>query len=518
MLNKKLLLNTIIFSFLLLLPCFIYAQSTPKPRITVFPLENQEKDLQIEVISRNVQRTVELNLKMMDQYIVENNNITTYSGTNDWLLNYSTKNNIDNIIFGKSVINNRTGSVMLQMSVFNKSSKSVTLTKTENAETLFDIFKASDLLAIGMIEGFSGMELGFGELKFTNNGEKGKYSVYIDNVFAGEDLASLPTIMTGKKTVKITQERMFGSHVVYNNKESIEDKKITEVIFNIPGFLDKENRTIEKEEKNIDNNWDDKYSKTSIDKSFKKLFDLLKVEGYSESQAEKKKEIEERYLAWEKQKENWTGRITMLDKPFGISFYFGGGWYEGYYDDKNDGFSSDEYGRKDGGGFRFGAAFSVNLPYNFAVQTGFEYVTVESQFRDDYGSVSYPTREGKRLEMDLVEIPILLMYRLPGKFVSIYAGPVFQVKVGGDDYAYHHDWDSVAGQEVKIEDKSMPIGTSGGALAFGIKGQIPLSKSIFLDASIRYTRGLAIWIDAEDQTLSIDSFHILLGLGVKFGK
>jgi len=518
MLNKKLLLNTIIFSVLLLIPVipgFLYAQSAVKPKITVFPLENLERDLQIDVISRNVQRTVELNLKMMDKYIVENNNITTYSGTDDWLLNYSTKNNIDNIIFGKAVIDNRTGSVMLQMSVFNKASKSTTLTKTENAETLFDIFKASDLLAIGMIEGFSGLTLGFGELKFTNSGEKGKYSVYIDNVFAGEDVTNLSTIMTGNKNVKITQARMFGNYVLYNNKELVEEKKITEVVFNIPGFLERESKTIVKEENTINKNWDDKYSSKQVDGSFKKLFDRFKVEGYSESEAAKKKEIEERYAAWEKQKENWPGRITMLDKPFGVSFFFGGGWYEGYYDDKTDGLSSNDYNRGEGGGFKAGAAFSVNMPYNLALQTGFEYTSTEVKFREDHGDEMGITRGGERIDLDLVEVPLFIMYKLPGKYVSIYGGPVFQVKARGNDYAYHHGDNDEA-----IEDFGMPVGNSGWAIAGGIKGEMPISKSAFLELGIRYTKGLTDkWIDDEEyQTLSINYFNILLGFGVKFGK
>ncbi|MCL2705569.1 MAG: hypothetical protein FWE72_05095 [Spirochaetaceae bacterium] len=524
MLNKKLLLNTIIFSFLLLFPCFLYAQTAVKPKITVFPLENPEKDLQIEVISRNVQRTVELNLKMMDTYIVENNNISTYSGNNDWLLNYSTRNNIDNIIFGKAVVT-KTGSVTLQMSVFNKANKSVTLTKTENAETLFDIFKASDLLAIGMIEGFSGLTLGFGELKFTNSGEKGRYSVYIDNVLAGEDITSLTTIMTGNKTIKITQERMFGNYIVYNQKALVEEKKITEVIFNIPGFVSRETKAIEREEKIINKNWDDKYSKKTVDNSFERLFEALKAEGYSESEAAKKRETEERYLAWGKQKENWTGRITILDKQFGISFFFRGGWSNNSYEDKVNGINF--FNLEDSSDFAgtVGVSFSANMPYNFALQTGFEYTFMgQINIRDNFntgggGFGPTPPQRGEQIEIDLLEVPILLLYRLPGKYISLYAGPVFQVRVTGTDYAYYHDWDFVNNVNLKIDDATMPIKNSGWAFALGVKGEIPLSGNVFFETGIRYTAGITDrWIDSDDYYLSLNYFQIVLGLGVKFGK
>ena len=507
MFNKKIFFFTIIFSFLLLLPGFIFAQN--KPKITIFPLENKEKDLQIDVISRNVQRTVELNLKMLDQYIVEDNNITEYTGTPDWLSSYCSSNNIDNIIFGKADVS-KTGSVVLQMSVFNRASKTISLTKTENAETLFDIFKASDLLAIGMIEGFSGMQLGFGELKFTNTGEKGKYSVYIDKVLAGEDISALPTIMTGKKNIKITQERMFGSYVVYNEKTIIEEKKITEVVFSIPGFLSTESKVIQKEEKIINNNWDDKYSIKIIEKSFKKLFENLTVEGYSESEAAKRAETKEKYLAWEKQKEGWTGRITILDKPVGISFFSGGGWMENKY--KNDLQQAQDYNH---GGFSFkiGVALSVNMPYNLAVQTGFEYSGWwDANFRDDWVNNPYGSgySQANSIDADLVDIPLFLMYRLPGKFISVFGGLVFQLRVGGRDYAY---------DENGHEDPGMPIGDIGWSFATGIKGEIPLGRSLFMEMGIRYTYGITDkWIDADGQSLSINTFHILLGFGWKLGK
>ena len=520
MLNKKLFFITIIFLSVLLVPGLLFAQA--KQKITVFPLENPENDLQIEVISKNVQRTVELNLKMMDTYIVENNNVSSYKGDNDWLLDYSVKNKIDNILFGKAEFDKSTGSITLQMSVFNKANKAITLTKTENAETLFDIFKASDLLAIGMIEGFSGLTLGFGELKFTNQGEKGKYSVYIDKVFAGDDLATLSPVIAGTKTIKITQERMFGNYVLYDKKTVIGDKSATEIVFNIPGFLGKESSAISKEEKKINKNWDDKYAMKTVDNSFTKLFKALKTEGYSESEESKKKEVEEKYAAWEKKKGEWGGeRITILDKPFGISV-FGGGAIANWYAWRTKGFYFDENQNSCDGG-KFGISFSANLPYNFALATGFSYsfnyLSFDGQSTDPFFSSSGGWYN-RNFDAEIVEIPILIMYRLPGKYVSIYWGPVLQVLTTGKT-GYEDSWDSVTNSNTAITDYDLKLASFGGALAFGIKAEMPIYKSFYMELGLCYMKGLNNWLDGDhdviDQVKIPENTVLTLGFGFKFG-
>ena len=525
MLNKK-FISVIL---LLFISGFLFAQS--KPVITVFPLENKEKDLQIEVISKNVQKTVELNLKMMDKYVVANNSVTSYTGTNEWLLDYSTKNKIDNIIFGKAQMN-KAGNVVLQMSVFNRESKSVTLTKTENAETLFDIFKASDLLAVGMIEGFSGLKLGFGELKFTNKGEKGNYSVYIDNVLAGESVSNLTTIMAGSKTVRITQERMFGSYELYNNKAVIENKKVTEIVFNIPGFLEKEEKALGKEEANITKNWNDKSSTKSVDKSFTKLFELQKLTGYSESESKKKKEIEEKYIAWGKQKEQmgpadrvWFDQ-TILDKTFGVSLFIGGAWANTTFDLVNLGTPGMKWVDDKGGGSlgKLGITFSVNLPYNFALQTEFAYawLTVDYDFQHQYMGDSYRSRS---IELELFEIPLLVMYRLPGKYITIYTGPLLQIRTpSSPKYEYHFEGDN------RVQDKAAPTKSFACPITAGIKAEIPIYKSTFLEFDIRYAKGFNYWINEQfdsdysnggggvfiDRSLKTDLLYLTIGYGVKF--
>ena len=155
-----------------------YSQDSLKPRIAVFPLMNPSEDVQVEIISENVRKTAELTLKMIDRYEVIETEVKKYDGNSEWFNSYSVENSIDSIIFGKADIK-EDGSIILEMSAYSRGDNSVTMTENETAETVFDIFDASDRLLVSMMETFSGMEhIGFGSVQFINKGEK-ENTVYI---------------------------------------------------------------------------------------------------------------------------------------------------------------------------------------------------------------------------------------------------------------------------------------------------------------------------------------------------
>ena len=485
--NKKLFYKTAVFILLLMIPQFLFSQIGPKPKISIFPLENREKELQIEVISQNIQKTVEFNLKMINKHNVIQNSVTDYSSDTTWLINYCEKNNLDDLIFGKASIQPN-GSVLIEMSVFNREKAATTLTKSEKAETILDIFKAADKLAVEMMDGLSGMHLGFGGIKFINSGEKGKYSVYVDNVFAGENIADLPKVLNGSRSVVITQERMFGNTKIYDKTISIEEEKTVEIGFSVPGFLEKEGDSVSKEEIYIEKNWDSLYSGKNIDKSFDTLFKLLSITDYSKTASEKKKQIEEKFAQWNAKKESMGLKrgLSILDKTFGISLYGAASIIHS----EDIGYSGIDLSPMP----KFGLAFSVNLSSYFALQTEFA-VSIFTELDENN---NYSIFENKKFTM--FEIPLFIMLRVPpDKVLSIYAGGVFQ---------YHG--------EMYKEFSEPPQKPYNPAFAAGALFQIPLGSLLFFSFDFRYTKPFTSWIDSYYADLSFDFFHLAFGLGVKF--
>ncbi len=484
----------------------IFPQSELKPRITIFPLENPAKDVQVEIISRNVQKTMELNLKVIDRYIIAENDIKDYSPDTAWLLEYCEKNSLDNIISGRALIGDA-GTVTLEMSVFDRQTSSVTLTETETAETLFDIFEASDLLAIKMMEGFSGMHLGFGGIRFKNSGVEGAYSVFIDDVLAGENTTALTTILNGERKVKIVQQRMFDELVVFEGPVLVLEKKATEVLFSIPGFIEEESETIAKHENAIAKDWDNKYASRSVDRRFDKLFELLEVTDYSASAAEKKKELEEKLAVWNSKKENWgiADGISMLDKRGGASVFAGAALMFPSYsrDGTTDWSSSITFNPK------IGASLSWNIMQRLALQTEWIFMPVRAEVKNS----DILTTTGA--EFNMMEFPVLLLYRTQTKKTSFYAGSIMQLRIN-DGIVFLEQ----SGNETEIDNKDDEyIERAGFALTGGVLFEIPLKKN-FMKFDFRYVRGMTNWTKgADDEEFSQfypDYFHVTIGYGIKF--
>ena len=509
--NKRFIFIQIFF-LIVLIPQFLFSQIGKMPNISVLPLENKEKDLQIEVISSNIQKTIEFNLKMINRYNIIKNSVTDYSSNTSWISDYCEKNKIDDLIFGKALVQPN-GSVFIEMSVFDKQKGMISLTKSETAATVLDIFNASDKLAIEIMDSFSGMHLGFGALKFINSGEKGTYSVYIDNLHIGENIDNLSTVLNGSREIIITQVRMFGDIKVYEKTINIPEDKTIEINFTIPGFLEKESSSVAKHESIIEDNWDEKYSGKKIDKSFNELFKLLNIVEYSQTAINKKKEVEDKFAQWNAKKASMgiTRGLSILDKHVGISVYGAFNILASDFNEKDHSFQGEDTTNITP---KAGVAVSINLLSRLALQSEFAVSQVYTRYKYD---MSYPSPIEERIaDFGIYEIPILLVFRVsPDKVFSLYAGGVIQIRMEGSNIRNKNS-DSTENNE-----PTMPINKYNRAFAAGALFEIPLVSSLFLSFDVRYMKPVDSWIgnasgkSSADSELNLNCFHIAIGLGVK---
>ena len=503
MFNGKLFYKTAAFILLLMIPGVLFSQSSAKPKISIFPLENKEKELPIEVVSQNIQKTVEFNLKIINEHNVIQNSLTDYTDYSSdtlWLLYYCEKHSIDDLIFGKAFIQ-PDGSVFVEMSVFNREKAAITLTKSETANTVFDMPKAADIVAIKIMESLCGAHLGFGGMKFINRGEQGKYSVYVDNVFAGENIADLPKIVNGSRNVVIIQKRMFGDIKIYDKTIGIAEDKTVEIGFSVPGFLEKEGDSVSREELYIEKNWDNLYAEKNIDKSFNTLFKLLTITDYSQTAYEKKKQIEEKFAQWNAKKEELSF-FSLFDNPMGASFFGGINLNLSRYTEvgSSDWSSTNNFNPK------LGISIFLNMPPYFGFQSELIISTLSIHYKNE------TTGEKKGADFELVELPFLLLFKFPpDKVFSVYAGGVLQFRVGYTKYGYID-----AGGGSYPKDKDIPLKRLGPAFAAGILFEIPLNTSRYMSFDFRYVRSLQNWTDESFAELYPDYFHMTVGLGLKF--
>ena len=498
---KKFIIFTII---LFTVSASIYSAETLKPRIAVFPLINPSKDTQIEIISENVKKTAELTLKMIDRYEVIDTSVTDYSDTPQDFRRYTEENSIDSVIFGKADIH-EDGSILIEMSVFSRGENSIIMTESETAETVFDIFDASDRLLISMMEEFSGMEhIGFGSIKLANSGENGKYNLYIDNVLIGGNIEELPKVLNGNRVLRIEQNRMFGPYILIEESFFLKEDEAKMFDFSVPGFTDDELSKITALESFIDENWDEKYSSKKIDKNFERLEELFTVTDYSLSASDKRAEVLEKKEKWQIRKKEWglESGLTILDKRLGIGAY-GGGTFSFPEFDTSDA-NSDQ---KHSSGKKYGASLSLNiLPY-LAVQTEYNYV----EYTADIDRIA--TLDTLTIEM--TEIPVMLLLRMPNKVMSAYGGISFLSKKG-DAVLKIQDNGSDLVTTVDEGDPGVEIAASKGtAYILGTLFEIPLRKTYIL-IDFRYTKAEDDWFKYTSEDLIPKYFSMTAGLGLKF--
>ncbi len=478
-----------------------FAQDALKPRIAVFPLINPSADMQIDIISSNVKKTAELTLKMIDRYEVAEQEISGYENTESWFENYSVSNNIDSIIFGEAEMR-EDGSILLKMSVYSRADKAVIMNEEEVAETVFDIFEASDMLLISMIEEFSGMQhIGFGSIKVSNTGEEGRYSVYIDNVPVGENVSELPRILNGERSIRIEQERMLGSYTVLEEVFFLSEGETKGVEISIPGFTEGELIKIAPLENFINENWDSKYSSKKIDKNFEKLEELFILSDYSISASERKAELLERKQDWEKRKQDWgiDKGLSILDKRLGIAAY--GGFLMSQPDFYTD--YEGEAGNEIS--YRYGVSASLNLFKYLAVQTEYNYMEYRTK-------VERPLIE-EITTINISEIPVILLLRMPNKVLSAYAGYNFQFKNGS---AETEVTDIATGDKTYVnESNDEMVETEGAGVILGALFEIPLNRS-FIMVDFRYAFSNDDWSKDPGEEVYPGYLSMVVGLGFKF--
>ena len=479
----------------------VYSQDTLKPRIAVFPLMNPTEDVQVEIISENVRKTAELTLKMIDRYEVVETDVKKYDGNSEWFSSYSVENSIDSIIFGKADMR-EDGSILLEMSAYSRGDNSVTMTENETAETVFDIFDASDRLLVSMMESFSGMEhIGFGSVQIINKGEKGKYSVYIDNVPVEDNTEELPKILNGERILRIEQNRMLGPYIVKEESFFLNENEKKVLEFSIPGLTDAELLEITPLENYIDKNWENKYSSKKIDKNFEKLEELFAVTGYSTSADGKKNAVLEKKKEWQLQKQNWgiEKGLSILDKKLGIAGFGGANM-------SIPGFTAvDSAEQKNEVGKKYGVSVSYNILNYIALQAEYNFTEYRAKIERETTIDTYT--------IELNEIPVMLLFRMPNKVMSAYAGISFLNKIGDMDIEIE---DIATGDIITMQESNDEmVKTDGRALIFGALFEIPINRS-FLMFDFRYTSGFDDWARNTDEEIIPKYFSMAIGYGFKF--
>ncbi|MCP5514568.1 MAG: hypothetical protein H7A26_03770 [Spirochaetales bacterium] len=223
----------ILFLLLIVIPPLqnVFSQS-PKPRVAVSVPVNNMGDEQYDTLCTVIQDTILLSLKIIDKYDaipipLEDRRSPSVIAAED---------NIDTIIFGETSVEQGYACVM-KLSVFDKAKNMTVLDKEETAETVLDIFDASDSITASLLEAFSGVHIAYGTLSVDFE-DTGVYQILLNGEPIGSSFTSLPKILIGKYKVEVLQAGALEYIQVFEDMVEIRENRTTRITIAAPPISD----------------------------------------------------------------------------------------------------------------------------------------------------------------------------------------------------------------------------------------------------------------------------------------
>jgi hypothetical protein len=257
-------------------------------RVAVIPVISEEEDSTFESMSGAINDTVLLTLKLLGHYdVVEDHGYTAFSEAE--VLSYTEEENIDNIIFG-TVSKGADDATVITMSVWDRQKKDIVLSVTERAESLLDIFDAADRIVVSLIEGFSGRHIGYGAIRLVPSGQEGGFSIKLGGNLAGINTKELGRVLIGEYALTISQQRIFGEHILFSDTVVVRENETATVPFTIPLRTEEEAEYFNSLDRDIIENWYKQEQINDIIVRIKEAWTLLEEfnrEGYWSIQKQK---------------------------------------------------------------------------------------------------------------------------------------------------------------------------------------------------------------------------------------
>lgn len=205
--------------------------------VAVIPLwYNNDEDIAKE-LSNTVQSSIQWMIRLIDGYnLVETEN---YPETQQEIINYSNKNELDLVIYGLIDIEDE---YTVSLILYNSETDSIQEIEKDSVSNIMDTFDLADQLSIKIIESFIGRKLEFGRLIF-NNGtirENATTEFYINDTHIGSNLSAISPFLVGTYNLKIIQVEEDTRLEIFNEVVNISKDESTLINYSMLsfGFLD----------------------------------------------------------------------------------------------------------------------------------------------------------------------------------------------------------------------------------------------------------------------------------------
>ena len=233
-----------LFFILLLSLSPLFSIEDYRTRVAILPMENRTGMAEYDSLCVTMMEILTLVLEFQKEYRVVypeeyQSFLTSKDIDSEGLINFTTDNNVDNVIYG-NVVATDLGSFIFTLSQFDRVEGKVTIEITETAESLFDVFDTADLLTREITGFFGKIHLGFGSIELNKIKGLGEYSVFLDGYPVRNQEKVFTKVLNGSYEIAIHQNRLLGDTIIFETTIDVFEDKKTIIPFSIPGATPEE--------------------------------------------------------------------------------------------------------------------------------------------------------------------------------------------------------------------------------------------------------------------------------------
>ncbi len=293
-------------------------------RILTVPISNDTGRYEYDSLCSFIDSQIDMTLRIIGDYDMYQMPESDRRITSADIGKFAGENSIDKMIYGnlKSVGRN----TLFTINVYNFSSGEVEIGRTETIVSVFDIFDVMDDSVTAMLESLTGIHIGYGNFLLENTGEKGTFSVFLDDLTLGSDKFYFENILNGEYLLKVKQYRFGNEVIIHEEPVIVLENQTAQGEFKIPFLLPEEEARIKNLESVLDARMtgiadypEAETSATELKKLFSKTDFCTGLNGYGK---EKMKKIDSWRLFESKLSliEGYeAGRLPVLEKDNSMS-------------------------------------------------------------------------------------------------------------------------------------------------------------------------------------------------------
>ena len=218
-------------------------------RLAVVPFVNATGDQEWDTLARSMTDTIQLTLQLSGRYDVATGSIAGEidpfgpGGPGD-LSRLARDRRLDAAVLGRiSDLDN--GRIELEIAVWSSSTGQIVGRQLREAFGSFDILDAADELVIIASSALLGYDVDFGALVLQPSRPDVPYTVSLDGVQLGQQIVTVPQVLTGVRRIDISVETGGRSQLVFSAERRVRPGEALELSFGLPQVTQREQRAIQ---------------------------------------------------------------------------------------------------------------------------------------------------------------------------------------------------------------------------------------------------------------------------------